>query len=127
MKYLKRFTESIDEKMEWSKYFKILSIKYDDWKILKPGHIEFDECVQDCIDNIYTKDPIEINSVQRISDGEIFTLGDMIASVLPTNAKDKHISKYGKITKIWPSFDQMRADIDRLGLVLNHEELKVIK
>lgn len=124
MKYLRRFNESVDEKMEWTKHFKILSIKYDDWKILKPGHIEFDECVKDCVENTYTKDPIEINSVQRISDGEIFTLGDMVSSILSTNTKDNHISKYGRITKIWPSYKQMRAIIlggnGTIGLSLNN-------
>ena len=33
----------------------------------------------------------------------------------------------GKLTKIWPSFQQMRGDVGKVGNVLNHIEIIVKK
>ncbi len=122
MKHLKKFNESSlrDEKMEWNEFFEILSFLYID-KVINPDHPEFEDCLEDCIETKWKKDVIQINSVRRYSDGEIFTLGDTI--VLDG---DDGIHKM-KIDKIWPSFDQMRADSGRSGIVLNREMWKVSK
>ncbi len=124
MKYLKRFNENKGDDYLWEKEFKILSIKYGDLKILSPDHSEFNDCVQDCIEHLYHEDVIEINSVQRLVDGEIFTLGDMLyMNYITDNGELVGGNNVGIITKIWPSFDQMRADCGRMGVVLNHTYL----
>lgn len=117
--YRGKINESSNEENEWRKYFQILSVKYDNWKILTPDHIEFNDCIEDCIENAYQEDIIEIQSVKRISDGEIFSLGDTIIDSTGTSDPS-----FGKITKIWPSFNQMRADIGRIGIVLNNYYFK---
>lgn len=100
----------VNEKMEWTKFFKILSFFENDYRIITEKDPEFNDCVYDCIISKYKKDIVEIYSVKRLSDGEIFTVGDQLL----LDGED-----YVKIDKIWPSFDQMRADSGRLGLVLN--------
>jgi hypothetical protein len=104
--------------MSWSKYFEILSIKYsvgdDDFRLIEPGHPEFDDCVQDCVESEFRKDEIEIYSVRRKEDGEVFTVGQPVYNV------SFNIKNFGVVDKLWPSFDQMRADIGRGGFPLNH-------
>jgi hypothetical protein len=113
------FDEGIDDKMAWTKYFDILSIKYsvggDDYRLITPDHPEFDDCVQDCVENEFHKDPIEIYSVRRKEDGEIFTLGQPIYNV------SHNIKSFGIAYKFWPSFFQMRVDIGNGGFPLNHK------
>lgn len=125
MKHIRKFNESSsrDEKMEWSEFFEILSFLYID-KIIKPGHPEFEDCLKDCLESLWREDSIQINSVRRFSDGEIFTLGDTITLDHGFGLDDNHKQV---ISKIWPSFDQMRADCGRSGIVLNREMWKVIK
>lgn len=113
------FDEGIDDKMAWTKYFDILSIKYsvggDDFRLITPEHPEFDDCVQDCVENEFHKDPIEIYSVRRKEDGEVFTLGQPIYNV------SHNIKSFGIADKFWPSFFQMRVDIGSSGFPLNHK------
>jgi len=116
-------------RMEWAKYWEIISFKYeffkDDYRLIDKSHPEFEDCISDCVDNTYKEDPIKIHSVRRLKDGEIFTIGDVLCD-RPLFDDDKpHI--YGKIDKIWPSFDQMRADMGRLGSNLNNDFLCVVK
>jgi hypothetical protein len=112
----------VNEKMEWTKFFKILSFKYsffeNDYRIITEKDPEFNDCIYDCILSKYEKDIVEIYSIKRLSDGEIFTVGDQLL----LGGED-----YAKIDKIWPSFEQMRADSGRLGLVLNNKFLTVKK
>lgn len=111
----------INEKMEWTKFFKILSFKYsffkDDYRIVTEKDPEFNDCIYDCVLYAEKKDVIEIYSVKRLSDGEIFTIGDQLL----IDGED-----YAIIDKIWPSFDRMRADSGRLGIVL-HDFITVKK
>lgn len=116
----------VNEKMEWTKFFKILSFKYsffeDDYRIITEKDPEFNDCIYDCIISKYKKDIVEIYSVKRLSDGEIFTVGDQLLldpRLLATVAPGED---YVKIDKIWPSFDQMRV-----GLVLNKKLLTSMK
>jgi hypothetical protein len=128
MKYIRRFNENIYEKFLWTKEFEIMSIKYDDWKVLTPGHPEFEDCVKDCVKSIYNEDIIEIKSVKRLEDGEVFTVGDMLYMNYITDEGENIGGKeMGVLTKIWPSFEQMRGDIGRMGIVLNHLEIVVKK
>jgi len=60
----------------------------------------------------------EILSVKRVSDGEIFSVGDLIG-FRPDN------KEIGKIDRLWQSFEQMRIDVGKLGLVLNDEIVKL--
>lgn len=60
---------------------------------------------------IIKQDNNHITEVKRISDNMIFKLGDNVKCSTSGLV-------YGKITKIWISFNQLRIDIDRLGLVL---------
>lgn len=132
MIHIKSFNESIEEdKYEWQKNFEILSFKYsffdDDFRIIDKSHPEYDDCVKDCVDASYRKDIVSINSVKRIKDGEVFTLGDYVEN---KEIKNLNLNIFldeciGPITKIWPSLDQMRIDIDKLGMVLNN--LDVVK
>lgn len=124
MRYLKLFEafdesdEGVDDPMSWTKYFEILSIKYsvggDDFRLIEPGHPEFDDCVQDCVESEFRKDEIEIYSVRRKEDGEVFTIGQPVYNV------SFDIKNFGVVDKLWPSFFQMRADIGRGGFPLNH-------
>lgn len=125
----------VNEKMEWTKFFKILSFKYiffeDDYRIITDKDPEFNDCIYDCVLSVYNKDVVEIHSVKRLSDGEIFTVGDQL--LLDNGAGPGQHGpslprlKDEKVGKIWPSFDQMRADINGLGLLLNHDFIKVKK
>ena len=128
MEHLRRFNENIDVSFLWKKEFEVLSIKYDDWKILKQGHSEFEDCVNDCVNNTHKEDIVEINSVKRIKDGEIFTLGDMLyMNYVSPSGQVFGGKEMGILTKIWPSFEQMRGDIGRMGIVLNHLEIVIKK
>ena len=122
MKHLKlfeAFDEWTEDRMAWTKYFDILSIKYsvggDDFRLIEPGHPEFDDCVQDCVESEWRKDEIEIYSVRRKEDGEIFTLGQPVFNV------SLDIKNFGIADKFWPSFSQMRVDIGNGGFPLNHK------
>lgn len=112
----------IHEKMKWSKFFKIISFKYsffeNDYKIIDDKDPEFNYYIYDCIMSKYNKDKVEINSVKRLLDNEVFTVGDQLL----IDGDD-----YVKIDKIWPSFDQMRADSGRLGIILNRDFITVKK
>jgi hypothetical protein len=68
--------------------------------------------------NKYSEDDWEILSVKRTSDGEVFSVGDLIG-LKPGNRE------VGKIDRIWQSFEQMRIDIGNLGLVLNDDIVKL--
>lgn len=46
----------------------------------------------------------------RPSDNVLFNVGDEVTDIFGKS--------FGKITKIWKSFDQVRIDIGNLGLVL---------
>lgn len=123
MKYIKNY---YDSEKEWMKYFKILSFKYkiyDDWKIINPDHPEFNGCIEDCIENSYTDELVRIFSVERISDGEVFTLGEKVCSV----GFGKSSTTYGSIDRIWPSFDQMRCDVGNMGMVLNNDFIRSVR
>ncbi len=78
--------------------------------------MNFNEYLNNCIKNTFKKDIIEIYSVKRLSDSEIFTIGDDI--LMDTR-------EAGVLDKIWPSFYQMRGDIGRMGIVLNHDFITV--
>lgn len=124
MRYLKlfeafdEFDEGIDDKMAWTKYFEVLSIKYsvggDDFRLIEPGHPEFNDCIKDCVESEWKEDEIEIYSVRRKEDGEIFTLGQPVYNVA------HNIKSFGIADKFWPSFFQMRVDIGNGGFPLNH-------
>ena len=60
----------------------------------------------------------KILSVKRNSDGEIFSVGDTVGY----KPDGKVI---GEIDRIWKSFEQMRMDVGKLGLVLNDDLMKV--
>jgi len=77
------------------------SYSTNDWKIIS-----------------YDNDKGKILSVERTSDGEIFSLGDTIGYV----PDGKEI---GKIDRLWKSFEQMRIDVGKLGVVLNDEIMKI--
>jgi len=68
----------------------------------------------------YDNDSGKILSVKRISDGEVFSIGDEIG-LRPDN------KSAGKIDRLWKSFDQMRIDVGSLGLVLNDELVNLKK
>jgi hypothetical protein len=124
MKYLKLFEsfEDTEDKMAWQEFFEILSFRYyvggDQFRLIEPGHPEFNDCIQDCVESEWRKDEIEINSVRRKEDGEIFTLGKPVFNV------SLDIKLFGNIDKLWPSFYQMRADIGNGGFPLNHNFFK---
>ena len=65
----------------------------------------------------------KILSVKRKSDGMIFSLGDEVGHDVPGT---KYM-KMGKIDRFWKSFDQMRIDIGKLGIVLNDYVTKLDK
>lgn len=122
MKHIKLFEsyndELDDDKMAWTKHFDILSIKYsvggDDFRLITPDHPEFNDCIQDCVESEWRKDEIEIYSVRRKQDGEIFTLGQPVYNV------SLDIKNFGIADKFWPSFSQIRVDIGNGGFPLNH-------
>ena len=66
----------------------------------------------------YDNDSGKILSVQRLSDDEIFSIGDTIGFV-----PDGEI--IGVIDRLWKSYEQMRIDIGKLGLVLNDDIMKI--
>jgi len=68
----------------------------------------------------YSEEDWDVLSVKRLSDGEIFSVGDLIG----LNPDNKEV---GKIDRIWPSFEQMRIDVGNLGLVLNDDIVKLNK
>jgi hypothetical protein len=117
MKYLKHykiFEESEpDDKMEFLRYFDILSIKDGD-DIVDPTA----RLISICVDNgdRTEDDNIEIYSVKRKADGEIFTVGDNLGLSFPGNG----VKPFENILKIWPSFNQIRYDSNGGGCPLNH-------
>jgi hypothetical protein len=66
----------------------------------------------------YSEKDWDVLSVKRTSDGEVFSVGDLIG-LKPDN------KEVGRIDRIWPSFEQMRIDIGNLGLVLNDDIVKL--
>lgn len=123
MKNIKLFEDFNDmDKYSWKDYFDILLIKYSvgkgQYRLIGPDHPEFEDCVEDCIESESNKDDIEIYSVKRKNDNEIFTLGGILYS-------STFDSTFGiEITKLWPSFDQIRADFGNGGVPLNHTFFK---
>ncbi len=57
-------------------------------------------------------DDYAIHSVKRLNDGEIFTIGDEIIH------KVRNSKPIGKLTNLWISYEQLRGDINNLGVVL---------
>lgn len=122
MKYIKTFEAKSRD--SWKSKFEILSLKYthfeDDFRIVQKGDSLFHELISDFDESSYKKDVIEVNSVKRISDGEIFTLGGILYDN-PYEFDDDMRAEgdnefiYGVITKLWASHDQFRADIGRMG------------
>ncbi len=113
----------------------ILSFRYkfsdDDYRLIDKKDPEFDDCLKDCIKSKWKEDIVEIHSVKRKSDNEVFTIGDRIyLEGYSSNQTKIHLQDIrplnGTITKIWTSFDQIRVDIGRLGTIL-HEFIKVYK
>ena len=95
---MKRFNEFINENFEDVGY------STDDWTIMD-----------------YDVDSGKILSVKRNSDGEIFKLGDKIAHNIPGTPP----KAMGEIDRFWKSFEQMRIDVGRLGVVLNDYVVKI--
>lgn len=65
-----------------------------------------------------------IHSVKRLSDGEVFTIGDELTF------SDRN-SSIGKIDKLWESHGQLRCNIENMGQVLcyydKRNDIKVLK
>ncbi len=99
----------------YPKGFEILEFLYNDDIIIRPGHIEYEDCIKDCLKSEFRDDVVTINKVKRLSDGAQFKVGEII--------KDTHGHIIGRISKIWILGDQVRADIGNLGLVLNNDFL----
>jgi len=127
MKHIKLFNESFfdNEKMEWQKNWEIVSFRYkffkDDYKIITKSDPEFKDCLEDCLESEWREDIVEIYSVKRKSDGEIFTIGDELFD---------GYKRYGEnleISKIWTSFEQMRADLGNGGGIVLHDFFTVYK
>jgi hypothetical protein len=132
MWYIKTF-ESHSSKDDWKSKFEILSLKYshfeDDFRIINKDDDLFDELMSDFDNSSHKKDVIEINSVLRISDGEVFTLGGILYDNPYEGDEQMRVEGteefvYGKITKLWTSRDQFRADVGNMGSNLCNMFLK---
>lgn len=63
----------------------------------------------------------EIYSVKRLSDGMIFTIGDLC------NFRNSNYENRRIITKMWESSEQLRIDFMGVGLHIDMRDLIVIK
>ena len=76
--------------------------------IIHKGSERFDEFVQ----NGFSETGPKIHAVRRLSDNEVFRVGDEL--IMEPGRKE-----VGRITRLWISFEQMRADVGNLGVVLH--------
>lgn len=53
----------------------------------------------------------EYQIYQRPSDGKIFRVGDQVRCIITKRS-------FGIVDRIWQSFEQVRCDIGRMGLVI---------
>jgi hypothetical protein len=90
----------------WEKSYEVIKIANNGEFITKENS-KFPYLLEFCVDNLHHENSTEIHSVKRLKDDKIFTLGDNLIDMLGHD--------FGKITKFWPSFEQLRVDIGRGG------------
>lgn len=115
MKHIKHINEyNSDSDLERYQVWEIVSFRNQETKEI------VDTVPESEIPNDHNRDHFkyEIYSVKRITDDEVFTLGDTIG----TKYSDKPT---GKIDWMFVSFEQLRIDIGRMGFPLTDDITKI--